>query len=141
MKKIALLMLLVMISGCTSIDVSEVDKSHQMTHVCIKNNPKVIVKNFVQVIEDGFQDHLITTEVYMGQRPAHCKFWLTYTALRSWDFSPYLSHAELRLFKDHSRIGYADYHLKGKGGFALNKWASVKSKMTPVINQLLGQYE
>jgi hypothetical protein len=63
---------------------------------------------------------------------------LTYTALRSWDFKPYLSHAELRLWRDGLQIGAADYHLRGKGGFSFAKWQGTKAKMDPVIDQLLG---
>ena len=79
--------------------------------------------------------------MYTGIKPEHCEYRLTYTALRSWDFSAYLSHAELRLYKGSKKIGYAEYHLKGKGGLSLTKWASVKSKMVPVINELLEQYK
>lgn len=133
--------LMAIISGCTSISVNQINKSHNIQHVCLEENKKVIVNGFVQVIEDGFQNHQITTEVYSGPRPRHCIYKLTYTALRSWDFTPYLSHAELHLYKNNSKIGYAEYHLNGKGGFSLMKWASVKSKMTPVINELLAQYK
>jgi len=141
MKKLALLSVIILFAGCSAIDVKQVDSSHNIDHVCIEDNPKVIVADFVSTVEDVFHDHGITTEVYSGNMPDNCAFKLTYTALRSWDFSPYLSHAELRLFKGRERIGYAEYHLKGKGGFALNKWASVESKMTPVVNQLLAQYK
>lgn len=65
---------------------------------------------------------------------------MTYTALRSWDFTPYLSHAELRMFKGDERVAYAEYHLTGKGGFDFSKWDSVRSKMTPVVEELLSQY-
>ena len=34
----------------------------------------------------------------------------------------------------------ASYHLNGGGGLALNKWASVKSKMDPVLDELLAAY-
>jgi hypothetical protein len=62
---------------------------------------------------------------------------LTYTALRSWDFKPYLSHAELRLWKGGRQIGYAEYHLNGGGGLDLGKWRGTKAKMDPVIDKLL----
>ena len=134
------------ITGCTAVDVKPVDTSHSLDRVCIEDNPKVIVADFVSTVEDVFHAHGITTEIYTADMPDSCKFKLTYTALRSWDLAPYLSHAELRLFKvrelkNQERIGYAEYHLVGGGGFALNKWASVKSKMTPVVNQLLAQYK
>lgn len=140
MNKFALILASIVITGCTSVQVSQLDRSHSVSHVCVEDNPKVKVEGFIEVVSDIFQDHGITTEVYSGQRPEACEFKLTYTALRSWDFSPYLSHAELRLFKKNERIAYAEYHLRGKGGFALNKWASVESKMTPVVKKLLGQY-
>lgn len=138
MKKIIPLVAIVL-AGCTAIDVKQVDSSHRIDHVCIENNPKVIVADFVSTVEDVFHNHSITTEVYSGTMPDHCQYKLTYTALRSWDFTPYLSHAELRLFKGRERIGYAEYHLRAGGGLAPNKWASVKSKMTPVVKQLLAQ--
>jgi hypothetical protein len=37
---------------------------------------------------------------------------------------------------------YAEYHITGGSiSFSLKKWASVKKKMTPVINKLLAQYK
>ncbi len=138
--RILVLLFVVLGAGCTAIDVKQVDASYKIDHVCIENNPKVIVADFVSTVEDVFHDHSITTEIYNGIIPEHCQYKMSYTALRSWDVTPYLSHAELRLFKGMQRIGYAEYHLKGGGGLALNKWASVKSKMTPVVNQLLAQY-
>jgi hypothetical protein len=126
--------------SCTSVKVTPLDKSYKLSHVCIENNKEVIVKDFLGVVENGFQDRSISTEVYSGEIPKHCKYVLKYTALQSWDMALYLSHAELSLFKDSSRIAYAEYHLRGKGGFSLVKWASVESKMKPVINKLLAQY-
>ena len=94
------------------------------------------VNDFIPVLRDGFDRHGIATEVYSGQKPEKCEYILTYTALRSWDFSPYLSHAELRIEKDGRQIAYAEYHLKGKGGLSLTKWASTREKMDPVIDEL-----
>ena len=124
--------------GCTSIRVRPVDPSIGVKHVCIQNNPKVIVADFVPVLRDGFNRHGISTEVYSGEAPDQCKFILTYTALRSWDFAPYLSHAELRLeTRGGNQIAYAEYHLRGKGGFSLMKWQGTRTKMDPVIDELL----
>jgi hypothetical protein len=41
----------------------------------------------------------------------------------------------------NKRIGYAEYHIGAVASFSLKKWASVKKKMTPVINKLLAQYK
>ncbi len=51
--------------------------------------------------------------------------------------TPYLSHADLRLLRSGQEIANAQYHFRAKGGFALTKWAGTKSKMDPVIDELL----
>lgn len=109
-----------------------------MNHVCIEKNDKVIVEEFLGVVQDRLHTHGVSSEIYVGtEPPAHCIYRMTYTALKTWDVATYLHHAEIRLYKGTSRIGQAEYHLKGKGGLALNKWASVESKMNPVIDDLL----
>ena len=140
MKKYLSLLPITLIAACTSVQVKPLDYSYHVLHVCIKDNPAVIVPGFIEVIDDLFQNHLISTEVYSRTRPDHCEFKLTYTATRNWDFAPYLSHAELRLFQSNTRIAQAEYHLRGGGGMSLMKWSSVKSKMTPVVNKLLAEY-
>lgn len=141
MKKTLLFVAVLGLSGCTAVDVNQISRAHQVDHVCIENNPKVIVDGFVDTVTNIFHQRGISTETYAtGMQPDHCEVVMMYTALRSWDFAPYLSYAELTLLKDNKRIGYAEYRLRGKGGLALNKWASVESKMTPVVQQLLGQY-
>ena len=125
------------LAGCTSVTVKPVDPSLSLKMVCIQENPKVMVDDFVTVLRDGFDRHAIATEVHSGQMPPQCEYVLTYTALRSWDMATYLSHAELRIEKAGRQIAYAEYHLNGKGGLSLTKWAGTKSKMDPVIDQLL----
>lgn len=126
--------------ACTSIKVQELDPKLQISHVCIQKNPKVIVEDFLPVVQRGFMKHGITTEVFEGAKPFYCDYYLTYTALKTWDVGMYMHHAEVSLFKNLEMVGYAEYHLNGKGGLALNKWASVESKMMPVIDRLLKGY-
>jgi len=126
--------------GCTSIHVQPADPTVHLRHVCIEDNPKVIVPDFLSILHDGFARHGISTEVYSGEAPERCEFVLTYTALQSWDFAPYLSYAELSLQAKGERVAYAEYHLVGKGGFSLMKWQAPRTKMDPVINELLKAY-
>ncbi|SFW42520.1 Sbal_3080 family lipoprotein [Luteibacter sp. UNCMF366Tsu5.1] len=125
------------VAGCTSVQVRPLDPALHVTRVCIQENPDVIVKDFLPVLREGFQRHNIATDVYSTINPEACPYVLRYTALQSWDFALYLSHAELRLEHDGKQIGYAEYHLKGKGGLSVAKWQSVKTKMDPVIDSLL----
>jgi hypothetical protein len=126
-----------LLTACTSVQVRPPDPALAIKHVCIQENPRVLVTDFVPVVRDGFDRHGISTEVYSGTKPANCEYVLTYTALRSWDFAPYLSHAELRLEKDGRQVAFAEYHLVGKGGFSLMKWQGTKAKIDPVIDELL----
>jgi hypothetical protein len=121
------------------------DPSVGISNICIVNNPKVIVPGFLQVVRDGFDRHHINTLVineYTGQDLTNtCQALLTYTALQTWDMATYLAHAELRLDDlSGKKLASAEYHLHGGGGFSLMKWASVESKMTPVIDELLSAY-
>jgi hypothetical protein len=74
-----------------------------------------------------------------GRVPANCECIVSYTARRSWDFKPYLSHAEVRIERLGEQLGYATYHLEGGGGLALSKFDSTGEKMDPIIDELLAR--
>lgn len=140
MRNIILLVVVLFMTGCTSVKVQEMAPSLKVSHVCIQDNPKVIVADFIHVVRKGFERHGITTEIFKGKKPSYCEHHLTYTAFKTWDIGMYMHHAELQLYRGFDPIAYAEYHLNGEGGLALNKWASVKSKMDPVIDRLLAGY-
>jgi len=119
--------------------VRPVESPPPLGYVCIRENPKVLVHDFVPVVRDVLALHGIRSEVFAGEKPASCDIILTYTALRRWDFAPYLSHAEVRLERDGLQVGYAEYHLRGRGGFSLFKWQGTRTKMEPVLDKLLAQ--
>lgn len=133
---LAVLALTVFTAGCTAVTVQPVANLAEILHVCIQENPKVMVSDFVPVLEDSFKQYGISTE-RVSSIPPHCEYVLTYSARRSWDITPYLSQAELTLLKDKRPVASANYHLRGKGGLALNKWASTDSKIRPVVDELL----
>jgi len=140
-RRLLLFACVLMGSGRTSVRVQPVDPAAQLRHVCIEETPKVIVSDFLSILRDGFARHGISTEVYSGEAPGRCEFVLTYTALQSWDFAPYLSYAELGLQSKGRQVAYAEYHLVGKGGFSLMKWQAPRKKMDPVIDELLKAYD
>jgi hypothetical protein len=132
--------LMLTMSACTTVNVAKIDTSaNPMKSVCIEQNPKVLVADFVGVVERGFLAHGIETSVYSVPLPASCEYSLTYTATRGWDLAPFMNFAELRLKRGPTTIGSATY--RHAGGFGLNKWASTESKMQPVIEQLLAGYQ
>jgi hypothetical protein len=136
----AMVAALALVAACTSVRVRPMERAAGVKHVCIESNPKVIVSDFVPVVRDGFARHGISTEVFSEDAPVGCEYVLTYTALRSWDFAPYLSHAELHLLRQGEEVAQAEYHLKAKGGWSLMKWQGTRTKMDPVIDELLKEY-
>jgi len=136
------LVLCLVAAGCTAVKVNPLDASRAISHICIKDNPKVIVPDFLSIVRDGFEEHGITSEVISGQIANECDAVLTYTALRNWDLTPYLSHAELRIEDlQGTLLASAEYHISGGSvSLDLTKWDSVESKMKPVIDELLSAY-
>ncbi|OAM31125.1 hypothetical protein A7P95_01085 [Eikenella longinqua] len=127
------------LSACTFVTVQPVSAAEDIKEVCIENNPRVQVRDFVSVLQNRLAYHNIQSQVVENKANQGCVYSMTYNALRSWDITTYLSHAELYLWKDGRQIAQAEYHLRGKGGFALTKFASTRTKMEPVIDQLLGR--
>ena len=133
------LLALIALSGCTSVEVSSLADHHNPELICLQMNPRVIVGGFEEVIEKRLQFHGINTRRYDGYRePRECQYTLSYTAHKTWDVAAYLHRAELYLSHKGTPIATAVYRLRGKGGFSLMKWASVESKMNPVVDELLG---
>lgn len=128
--------LLFTLSACTSVSVTPLQS--KPSSVCIEENPKVKVRDFVPVLQEGFFRHGIATQLYAQIPRPECPYVLTYTARRTWDMAPYLSSAELAILGPRRQIvAKANYHLRGKGGLSLMKWQGTKSKMDPVIDELL----
>lgn len=124
------------LAACTSVRVTPLQSAP--TTMCIEENPKVMVSDFVPVLQQGFARHGITTQPYATIPWDQCPYVVRYTARRSWDMAPYLSNAELTVLGPRRQtLATAAYHLRGKGGLSLMKWQGTKSKMDPVIDELL----
>ncbi|WP_414135613.1 Sbal_3080 family lipoprotein [Azoarcus olearius] len=127
-------------AGCTHIDVTKMDaRKHPLSLVCIEENPNASATDIVSVIEDGFQRRGILTAVYSGNAPSECEYSVWYLDEWGWDLAPYMRRAEIRLRRKAVTVARATY--VHSGGLALNKWAGTKSKLEPVIDQLLAGYE
>lgn len=134
---IAAILLSATMVACTTIQVTPPDSAKvSIGDVCIERNPKVLVDDFVMVVQSRFAHHGITTDVYEpGRAPTDCNTRLTYTASRSWDLVPFMNHAELSMFQEGRMVGFASYH--HHGGFDFSKFSSTSRKMTPIIDELL----
>jgi hypothetical protein len=128
-------------SGCTSVNVKPVVNVSEIKQVCIRDSPdQCFVGDMLQVIIDGFNRNGISTQIYSANENQNgCEYRLTYMCNQTWDMAMYMTHAELRLFHGREQVGYAQYHLTGDGGLSLMKWQGTKTKMDPVIDELLGK--
>ena len=137
----AALLSLALLSACTTMKIEPIDTRHNLDQVCIKNcDQECFDADMLSVIKKGFERHGLSAQVYSGELPSDCLYHLTYYCERSWDLAMYMHHAELRLFHDKNQIGYAEFHLKGEGGFSFTKYNSTEEKMNPVIDKLLSDY-
>ncbi|XLY88748.1 Sbal_3080 family lipoprotein [Ectopseudomonas mendocina] len=126
--------------GCTSTHVTPLQSAADQ--MCIEENPKVQVSDFVPVLQEGFARHGIETQLYTKIPREQCPYVVTYTARRSWDMAPYLSTAEIVILGPRRQtLAKANYHLRGKGGLSLMKWQGTKSKIDPVIDELLANVQ
>jgi len=128
------------LSACTPVRVTPLQSAPNT--MCIEENPKVMVSDFVPVLQQGFARHGIKTQPYAAIPRDQCPYVVRYTARRSWDMAPYLSSAELTILGPRRQtLATAAYHLRGKGGLSLMKWQGTKSKMDPVIEELLSEVQ
>lgn len=129
------------LSACTSMSVQPVDPQLNVQHVCIQDNPQVIIDGFVEYLQDDFKRHGISTEVIGTQRPRHCEYVLSYTARRSWDITAYMSTASISLTRNGRSVASVNWRLKGKGGMSLTKFKGTESKLDDIVDQLLAGYQ
>jgi len=123
-----------LLSSCSAVRVKPLDASLSVQQVCIEENPKVKIGNFLDILQDGFTRHGISTLVFLEDKPKSCEYTLKYTALRTVGITgAYVSYAELRIYKDDTQVASAKF--KKKGGDAV--WKSTKEKIDPMMDELL----
>lgn len=126
--------------GCTSVEVRPIPTSNRITSVVIVKNEKVAIDDFLDVLVDGFQRHGIAVKTAAAAPDSKDAYVVTYVAYRKWDLAPYMVDATINIEKDGLRVGHAQYHLNGGGGFSMLKWEGTKTKLDPVIDELLKDY-
>ena len=133
----------VFLSGCTQINVRKIDsQKYAIKHVCIEQNLRVNVNDFVSVMENKFYEYGITSEVFREYSPpSSCKYIVKYTAKQSWDITKYIGFAEINIYRGNRKIGGATYkQAGGSASLSLNKWGSTLEKIGPVLDELLVKF-
>ena len=130
------------LAGCTSIQVRPLPYDAQVKDIKLIENPKVIVDDFVPVMEQNFAQHGIALKHFTAStKPGENEYVIRYSAKRSWMVWPYLSDAYVRVYKGSMIVAEGKYRLIGRSVcLSLFKWQSVETKMKPVFDELLKNY-
>lgn len=121
-----------------------------VAEICILENPKVIIADFLPVLQEGIQRNGLRSKVYR-EVPNSCAYVLEYIAFQRWDFTPFMSEADIKLYKAKELVGTAreivgtvSYKLPsgifGGGGANPAKWNSTKEKLDPLLDELFQNY-
>ena len=128
--------LLALATACTTTQVNKFGEDSQpISLICIQENERVSVDDILDVLEQGFQRHGIETRLFSGHKPEYCSYVVRYTARRSWFGVPFMRYARLRLYQEDRTVATATY----TGRFNSNPWASTKTKLDPLIDELISQ--
>ena len=134
---------MILLYGCNSYNVKSLPYDPNLKDIVVVDNPKVIVADFVDVMTDEFNAREIKVRCVPQSYAAKPKEYVVcYDARRSWDFSPYLSDATIRIRKDGMTIAKGKYHHTG-GSASLDvftKWRGTEWKMKELYDELLKYY-
>ena len=134
---------MILLYGCNSYNVKSLPYDPNLKDIVVVDNPKVIVADFVDVMTDEFNAREIKVRCVPQSYAAKPKEYVVfYDARRSWDFSPYLSDATIRISKDGMTIAKGKYHHTG-GSASLDvftKWRGTEWKMKELYDELLKYY-
>lgn len=105
------------------------------SEICVVDNPRV---------RPGFRDAIIASlksrglaarQVAEASSLTSCTYMLTYTANWNWDLALYLRLAQIKVYRDATPIGEANYD-STYGGGRLDKWVDAEKKVDELIGKL-----
>lgn len=132
------------VCGCNSYNVSALPYDSRLTSVVLVENPRVIVHDFTDVLQDEFNARNIKVvrkpENYVQTRDEYV---IRYDARQSWDFSNYLSYAMIRVEKDGMTMATGMYRHIGRSCSLdiFTKWRGTQWKMSDLYGELLKNYQ
>lgn len=142
-------------AASTAISYGPSEASNTVRHehapvpfVCIEYNRHVPVADVLPALQAELRGLQIGSRIYeAGSAPPDCAVWLRYTAAMGWGVPPfasehraYLTSAQLALQTDDGRVlASSEYVLDSV--FGVGKWATTRSKLSPVVIALITGFE
>ena len=145
MRRVVLLVATVsLLCGCNTYYVKSLPYDPELKDVVVVHNPKVIVKDFVEVMTDEFNARKIKVRnVPQNYVSKPNEYVVHYDARQSWDFTLYLSDATIRIIRDGMTVGKGKYHHVGRSMSLdiFTKWRGTEWKMKDLYEGLLKNYK
>jgi hypothetical protein len=143
-KRASIITIITLIAGCSIQTLVEpIPPQTSISEICILENPKVIISDFLPVVQENISRHGLRSSVYR-QVPSDCVYVLDYVAYQRWDFTLFMSDASIKLYRDKKLVGSVSYQtptgIFGGGGANPAKWKSTKEKLDPLLDELFKNY-
>ena len=134
--------LMLFLAGCTSIEVEPLRYDPALKEIHLIENPKVVVHDFVPVLEQNFSQHGIVIKRFSKfTQLGKDEYGIRYTAKQSWTLLSYLSEAAVEVYKGNELVAEGKYHLLGRSAcLSPLKWQGTETKMKPLYDELLKNY-
>lgn len=134
---------MMVLAGCNSYKVRPLKYDPNLTEITVIENPRVIVSDFVDNIEDEFGARGIAVKVAgAGYVARSGEYTLSYEARQSWDFTNYLSDAKVNIRKNNVTVAHGRYHHNGgSASLSFFKWQGTATKMEPLYEELLEEWD
>ena len=116
--------------------------------VCVEYNPLTPDPDIAPALQAELRNHEIDSRIYEeGGAPSSCRFRITYTADIEWGtptfgdgYKSYLRDATLTLRDENGTVlSSSAYALDGP--FQMGKWATIRSKLAPVVTALVTGFD
>ena len=142
-KQASIIAAMTLIAGCSiQTAVQPIPPQTSISEICILENPKVIISDFLPVVQESISSHGLRCSVYR-QVPSDCVYVLDYVAYQRWDFTLFMSEASIKLYRDKKLVGSVSYQtptgIFGGGAYPA-KWKSTKEKLDPLLDELFKYY-
>lgn len=130
--------------GCNTYDVRPLAYDPHLKYVAVVKNPDVKVGDFLDVMENNFGSRGIRVKYVEGSYEGSIgEYVVQYGAKRSWDITPYLADATVKIRKDGITVGRGHYHHVGGSCSwdVFTKWRGTDWKMKDLYDELLRSYD
>ena len=130
--------------GCNAYTVQKLPYDAALQTIVIERNDKVLVSDFEETLKYILRD--LGLKVRVAQHPYYSydpsTYVLHYTARQSWDFTAYLSLAEVTLYKNNQKVAKGTYKHRGAScSLSPFKWQGTESKIRPLLEELFEEYQ